>query len=135
MESLIKGLSETHPHFKKVKDRTNWTNEKTPDGLGHVAGVIASSKECLSFAPDAELHICRVFNNQVSYTSWFNYAIGIVTYGSAVRGSNLKKGCRQLSGTSVASPVVTGAVALQYSGVLHRGGVINPASMKQALLV
>eukprot|EP00092_Neocalanus_flemingeri_P107767 GFUD01138329.1.p1 GENE.GFUD01138329.1~~GFUD01138329.1.p1 ORF type:complete len:1040 (-),score=318.65 GFUD01138329.1:275-3394(-) len=229
------GLSKTHPHFKRVKERTNWTNEKTlEDGLGHgtfVAGVIASSKECLGFAPDAELHIYRVFtNNQVSYTSWFldafNYAImkkihvlnlsiggpdfmdqpfvdkvweltanhiimvsaigndgplygtlnnpadqmdvigvgginfedqiarfssrgmttwelpggygrlkpDIVTYGSAVRGSNLKKGCRQLSGTSVASPVVAGAVTLLYSGVLHRGGVINPASMKQALI-
>ena len=38
-------------------------------GLGHgtfVAGVIASSQECLGFAPDAELHIFRVFtNNQV----------------------------------------------------------------------
>jgi len=229
------GLSKTHPHFKRVKERTNWTNEKTlEDGLGHgtfVAGVIASSKECLGFAPDAELHIYRVFtNNQVSYTSWFldafNYAImkkihvlnlsiggpdfmdqpfvdkvweltanhiimisaigndgplygtlnnpadqmdvigvgginfedqiarfssrgmttwelpagygrlkpDIVTYGSAVRGSNLKKGCRQLSGTSVASPVVAGAVTLLYSGVLHRGAVINPASMKQALV-
>ena len=45
-----------------------------------MAGVIASSKECLGFAPDAELHIYRVFtNNQVSYTSWFldafNFAI------------------------------------------------------------
>lgn len=78
------GLSKTHPHFKKIKERTNWTNEKTlDDGLGHgtfVAGVIASSKECLGFAPDSELHIFRVFtNNQVSYTSWFldafNYAI------------------------------------------------------------
>jgi len=229
------GLSKTHPHFKRVKERTNWTNEKTlEDGLGHgtfVAGVIASSKECLGFAPDAELHIYRVFtNNQVSYTSWFldafNYAImkkihvlnlsiggpdfmdqpfvdkvweltanhvimvsaigndgplygtlnnpadqmdvigvgginfedqiarfssrgmttwelpggygrvkpDIVTYGSAVRGSNLKKGCRQLSGTSVASPVVAGAITLLYSGVLHRGTVINPASMKQALI-
>ena len=229
------GLSKTHPHFKRVKERTNWTNEKTlEDGLGHgtfVAGVIASSKECLGFAPDAELHIYRVFtNNQVSYTSWFldafNYAImkkihvlnlsiggpdfmdqpfvdkvweltanhiimisaigndgplygtlnnpadqmdvigvgginfedqiarfssrgmttwelpagygrlkpDIVTYGSAVRGSNLRKGCRQLSGTSVASPVVAGAVTLLYSGVLHRGSVINPASMKQALV-
>jgi len=229
------GLSKTHPHFKRVKERTNWTNEKTlEDGLGHgtfVAGVIASSKECLGFAPDAELHIYRVFtNNQVSYTSWFldafNYAImkkihvlnlsiggpdfmdqpfvdkvweltanhvimvsaigndgplygtlnnpadqmdvigvgginfedqiarfssrgmttwelpggygrvkpDIVTYGSAVRGSNLKKGCRQLSGTSVASPVVAGAITLLYSGVLHRGNVINPASMKQALI-
>ena len=229
------GLSKTHPHFKRVKERTNWTNEKTlEDGLGHgtfVAGVIASSKECLGFAPDAELHIYRVFtNNQVSYTSWFldafnfaimkkihvlNLSIGgpdfmdqpfvdkvweltangiimvsaigndgplygtlnnpadqmdvigvgginfedqiarfssrgmttwelpagygrlkpdIVTYGSGVRGSNLRRGCRQLSGTSVASPVVAGAVALLYSGVLHRGPVINPASMKQALL-
>lgn len=71
------------------------------DGLGHgtfVAGVIASSKECLGFAPDAEIHVYRVFTNaqvssgaqcserfadgtrlQVSYTSWFldafNYAI------------------------------------------------------------
>ena len=229
------GLSKSHPHFKRIKERTNWTNEKTlEDGLGHgtfVAGVIASSKECLGFAPDAELHIYRVFtNNQVSYTSWFldafnfaimkkihvlNLSIGgpdfmdqpfvdkvweltanniimvsaigndgplygtlnnpadqmdvigvgginfedqiarfssrgmttwelpggygrlkpdIVTYGSAVRGSNLKKGCRQLSGTSVASPVVAGAVALLYSGVMHRGAAINPASMKQALL-
>ncbi|KAK9693480.1 Subtilase family [Popillia japonica] len=229
------GLSKTHPHFRKIKERTNWTNEKTlDDGLGHgtfVAGVIASSKDCLGFAPDSELHIFRVFtNNQVSYTSWFldafNYAIlkkinvlnlsiggpdfkdypfvdkvweltanrvimvsaigndgplygtlnnpadqmdvigvggidfedhiakfssrgmttwelpqgygrvkpDIVTYGSAVRGSNIKGGCRSLSGTSVASPVVAGAVTLLASGVLHRGADINPASVKQALM-
>ncbi|KTF90955.1 hypothetical protein cypCar_00019701 [Cyprinus carpio] len=64
------GLSEKHPHFKNVKERTNWTNEKTlDDGLGHgtfVAGVIASMRECQGFAPDSELHIFRVFtNNQV----------------------------------------------------------------------
>ncbi|XP_064194096.1 membrane-bound transcription factor site-1 protease-like [Anguilla rostrata] len=207
------GLSEKHPHFKNVKERTNWTNEKTlDDGLGHgtfVAGVIASMRECHGFAPDSELHIFRVFtNNQVSYTSWFldafNYAIlkkmdvlnlsiggpdfmdhpfvdkvweltankvimvsaigndgplygtlnnpadqmdvigvggidfedniarfssrgmttwelpggygrvkpDIVTYGSGVRGSGMKEGCRSLSGTSVASPVVAGAVTL-----------------------
>ena len=78
------GLSENHPHFKNVKDRTNWTNEKTlDDGLGHgtfVAGVIASAAECVGFAPEADLHIYRVFTDkQVSYTSWFldafNYAI------------------------------------------------------------
>ena len=37
-----------------------------PVGLGHgtfVAGVVASSRECLGFAPDAELHIFRVFTN------------------------------------------------------------------------
>ena len=46
-------------------------------GLGHgtfVAGVIASSKECLGFAPDAELHIYRVFtNNQVKI--WFRLRV------------------------------------------------------------
>lgn len=25
------GLSEKHPHFRNVKERTNWTNEKTLD--------------------------------------------------------------------------------------------------------
>ncbi len=229
------GLPKNHQHFKRIKERTNWTNEKTfDDGLGHgtfVAGVIVSSKECLGFAPDAELHVYRVFtNNQVSYTSWFldafNYAIlkkinvlnlsiggpdfmdhpfvdkvweltannvimisaigndgplygtlnnpadqmdvigvgginfedqiarfssrgmttwelpsgygrvkpDIVTYGSAVRGSSIKGGCRSLSGTSVASPVVAGAVTLLMSAVLHMGNAINPASMKQALM-
>lgn len=64
------GLAKTHPHFRKIRERSNWTNEKTfEDGLGHgtfVAGLIASSKQCLGFAPDSELHIFRVFtNNQV----------------------------------------------------------------------
>lgn len=231
------GLASDHPHFKKgrIKDRTNWTNEKTlDDGLGHgtfVAGVISSHKECMGFAPDADIYVFRVFtNNQVSYTSWFldafNYAIlkkihvlnlsiggpdfmdhpfvdkvweltankvimvsaigndgplygtlnnpadqmdvigvgginfenqiarfssrgmttwelpagygrlkpDIVTYGSTVRGSALKGGCRSLSGTSVASPVVAGAVTLLLSAVLERSHIINPASVKQALM-
>ncbi|XP_013391143.1 membrane-bound transcription factor site-1 protease-like [Lingula anatina] len=231
------GLAEDHPHFKRgrIKDRTNWTHEKTlEDGLGHgtfVAGVISSNKDCLGFAPDADIYVFRVFtNNQVSYTSWFldafNYAIlkkinvlnlsiggpdfmdhpfvdkvweltankvimvsaigndgplygtlnnpadqmdvigvgginfdnqiarfssrgmttwelpfgygrmkpDIVTYGSQVRGSAMRGGCRSLSGTSVASPVVAGAVTLLYSAVLNRAHVVNPASMKQALM-
>ncbi|KAJ6645451.1 Membrane-bound transcription factor site-1 protease, partial [Pseudolycoriella hygida] len=219
----------------RIKERTNWTNEKSlDDGVSHgtfVAGVVGSSKECLGFAPDAELHIYRVFtNNQVSYTSWFldafNYAIlrkihvlnlsiggpdfldhpfvdkvleltankvimisaigndgplygtlnnpgdqsdvigvggmnfeetiakfssrgmttwelpngygrlkpDIVTYGSQVIGSNVKGGCRSLSGTSVASPVVAGAVTLIASGVIDKIDLINPSSMKQALI-
>lgn len=66
------GLAANHPHFKNIKERINWTNENTQeDGLGHgtfVTGVIASSsKDCLGFAPDAELYIFRVFTNtQVS---------------------------------------------------------------------
>ncbi|CAG0924790.1 unnamed protein product, partial [Notodromas monacha] len=58
----------------------------------------------------------------------------IVTYGSSVSGSSIKGECRALSGTSVASPVVAGAVTLLASGVLHRGSAVNPASMKQALM-
>jgi membrane-bound transcription factor site-1 protease len=48
----------------------------------------------------------------------------------------LQGGCRQLSGTSVASPVVAGAVALLASTVpeRRRWSVLNPASMKQALV-
>ncbi|KAJ8303005.1 hypothetical protein KUTeg_019401 [Tegillarca granosa] len=184
------GLSEHHNHFKKgkIKDRTNWTNEKTlDDGLGHgtfVAGVIASSSECLGFAPDANIYVFRVFtNNQVSYTSWFldafNYAIlkkiNVLNlsiggpdfmdhpfvdkvweltankvimvsaigndgplYGSYPRDTaelnQILGGCRSLSGTSVASPVVAGAVTLLFSAVLDRAHVINPASMKQSLM-
>lgn len=229
------GLARKQKHFRKVKERTNWTNEKTfEDSLGHgtfVAGLITSNQECLGFAPDAELHIYRVFTNaQMSYTSWFldafNYAIlkkidvlnlsiggpdfldrpflekvweltsnnvimisaigndgplygtlnnpadmmdvigvgginfddqiapfssrgmttwelplgygrvkpDIVTYGAFVRGPNIKDGCRVLSGTSVASPVVAGAVTLLKSGVLQMGNQINAASMKQALI-
>lgn len=229
------GLPKAHPHFKNVKDRSDWTDEKTlSDGVGHgtfVAGVIASDRECYGFAPDADLYVFRVFTSkQVSYTSWFldafNYALlkkvdilnlsiggpdfmdkpfvdkvfeltannvimvsaigndgplygtlnnpadqmdvigvggidfedqiakfssrgmttwelpygygrmkpDIVTYGAGVRGSSLKGGCRSLSGTSVASPVVAGAISLLISSVLHKKIQINPASVKQALI-
>lgn len=79
-----------------------------------------------------------------------------MTYGSAVRGSSIQGACRSLSGTSVASPVVAGAITLlaRYifflfllhlltnlpfqifacSGVIQAGGVINPASVKQSLM-
>lgn len=43
----------------------------------------------------------------------------LVTYGSGVRGSALQNGCRPLSGTSVASPVVAGAVALLASAFVQ----------------
>lgn len=79
------GIRANHPHFRNIKERTNWTNEDTlNDNLGHgtfVAGVIAGQyDECLGFAPDTEIYAFRVFTDaQVSYTSWFldafNYAI------------------------------------------------------------
>jgi len=45
----------------------------------------------------------------------------IVTYGYSVRGSNIKGGCKTLSGTSVASPVIAGAITLLYSAVKDKG--------------
>ncbi|CAH2103147.1 unnamed protein product [Euphydryas editha] len=57
----------------------------------------------------------------------------IVTYGSGVRGSSVNGGCKSLSGTSVASPVVAGAIALLASGVPRQN--LSPASVKQALCI
>mmetsp|Transcript_28999 Transcript_28999/g.55594 ORF Transcript_28999/g.55594 Transcript_28999/m.55594 type:complete len:1292 (+) Transcript_28999:258-4133(+) len=232
------GVRSDHPHFRHIKERSNWTHENTlNDGLGHgtfVAGLIASQvDECHGFAPDAEIHAFRVFtNDQVSYTSWFldafNYAIAtdmhivnlsiggpdyldapfvekvweltannvimvsaigndgplygtlnnpadqmdvigvggidysdhiapfssrgmstwelpagygrvkpdVVAYGRDVTGSKIAGGCRSLSGTSVASPVVAGAVVLLSSVIdeRKRWDVLNPAVLKQALV-
>jgi membrane-bound transcription factor site-1 protease len=60
----------------------------------------------------------------------------VMAYGRDVRGSKIGGGCRSLSGTSVASPVVAGAVALLASTVPAsiRSRILNPASMKQALI-
>lgn len=232
------GVRADHPHFRNIKERTNWTNEDTlNDNLGHgtfVAGVISSQDpQCLGFAPDADIFAFRVFTDaQVSYTSWFldafNYAIAtkmnilnlsiggpdfldkpfiekvwemtanniimvsaigndgplygtlnnpadqsdvigvggidyndhiasfssrgmttweiphgygrikpdIVAYGRDIIGSKISTGCKSLSGTSVASPVVAGAVCLLASVIPDsiRWEIINPASMKQALV-
>ena len=233
------GLSNRHPHFRNIIDRSNWTDEQTlDDGIGHgtfVAGVIASgSSECSGFAREAELFIFRVFNQrQLSFTSWFldafNYALqsdidvlnlsiggpdfldtpfvdkvlelsangiivvsaigndgplygtlnnpadqmdvigvggidgeneGISSFSSrgmttwelpagygrvkpdvvalakSVRGSKIGDGCKTLSGTSVASPVVAGAVVLLASTIPEerRATLLNPAKMKQALV-
>ncbi|CAN6456446.1 unnamed protein product [Victoria cruziana] len=232
------GIRANHPHFRNIKERTNWTNEDTlNDNLGHgtfVAGVIAGEdSECLGFAPDAEIYAFRVFTDaQVSYTSWFldafNYAIAtnmdvlnlsiggpdyldlpfvekvweltanniimvsaigndgplygtlnnpadqsdvigvggidyddhiasfssrgmstweiphgygrvkpdVVAYGREIMGSKISTGCKSLSGTSVASPVVAGVVCLLVSVLPEssRRDILNPASMKQALV-
>lgn len=78
------GLEANHPHFKNIIERIDYTSEKNADDLiGHgtfVAGVIASSRDCLGLAPQSNLYIFKVFTkNQVSYTSWFleafNHAI------------------------------------------------------------
>ncbi|GIL57416.1 hypothetical protein Vafri_12651 [Volvox africanus] len=60
----------------------------------------------------------------------------VMAYSKDVQGSKIEGGCRSLSGTSVASPVVAGAVCLLASTVTEerRWELLNPASMKQALV-
>lgn len=59
----------------------------------------------------------------------------IMAFGKEVQGSRIDGGCRSLSGTSVASPVVAGAVCLVASTMpSDRRAMLNPASMKQALV-
>jgi len=60
----------------------------------------------------------------------------VMAYGREVSGSRITGGCRKLSGTSVASPVVAGAVCLLASVIPEedRWRVLNPAVMKQALV-
>jgi len=59
----------------------------------------------------------------------------VMAFGSQVQGSRIGGGCRSLSGTSVASPVVAGAVCLLASTVPEeKRSILNPASMKQALI-
>eukprot|EP01105_Mastigella_eilhardi_P000858 TRINITY_DN1102_c0_g1_i4.p1 TRINITY_DN1102_c0_g1~~TRINITY_DN1102_c0_g1_i4.p1 ORF type:complete len:637 (-),score=164.77 TRINITY_DN1102_c0_g1_i4:1888-3798(-) len=53
-----------------------------------------------------------------------------------VEGSRVNGGCRTLSGTSVAAPVVTGIVTLIASSLVvdGRANLINPAAMKQIVM-
>ncbi|XP_044464197.1 subtilisin-like protease SBT6.1 isoform X1 [Mangifera indica] len=193
------GIREDHPHFRNIKERTNWTNEDTlNDNLGHgtfVAGLVAGQDaECLGFAPDTEIYAFRVFtdaqvweitaNNIIMVSAIGNdgplygtlnnpadqsdvIGVGgidysdhiasfssrgmstweiphgygrvkpdVVAYGREIMGSKISTGCKSLSGTSVASPVVAGMVCLLVSiiPVNNRKNILNPASMKQALV-
>lgn len=60
----------------------------------------------------------------------------VVAYGREIMGPKISTGCKSLSGTSVASPVVAGVVCLLVSVIPegNRKAILNPASMKQALV-
>lgn len=59
----------------------------------------------------------------------------VIAYGMSVQGARIQGGCRGLSGTSVAAPVVAGAVCLLASTLPEeKRSMLNPASMKQALV-
>jgi membrane-bound transcription factor site-1 protease len=59
----------------------------------------------------------------------------IVTYANEIMGSSQSGACRSMSGTSVAAPVATGAIALLLSTVPQdRRHIITSAAMKQVLI-
>ncbi|MCD9641042.1 Membrane-bound transcription factor site-1 protease [Datura stramonium] len=60
----------------------------------------------------------------------------IVAYGREIMDQKISTGCKSLSGTSVASPVVAGIVCLLVSVIPEnkRKDILNPASVKQALV-
>lgn len=50
------GLSKNHPHFKRIKERTNWTNEKSlDDGVSHGTFVAGVRIFQMNFARDLKL--------------------------------------------------------------------------------
>ena len=58
----------------------------------------------------------------------------LVTIGQNIRGSSHRGGCKGLSGTSVACPVVAGAVTLLHAIAKLHGKPHNPAAIKQVCL-
>lgn len=59
----------------------------------------------------------------------------VVTYGTQLKGADRSGGCMEQSGTSMASPVVAGAVALIISSLSDdRRKLANPGSLKQVLI-
>ncbi len=60
----------------------------------------------------------------------------VVTHATQLKGADRDGGCMEQSGTSMASPVVAGAIAVIMSSLSpdKRALVVNPGSIKQVLL-
>ena len=96
------GLGDSQPLLPNVAERVNWTDEDdVDDRVGHgtfVASVIgaassAAGSACRGLAPDATLHVFKVFNSkQLSYTSWFLDAFDYVLAKGTIHILNLSIG-------------------------------------------
>nr|CAB3467134.1 unnamed protein product [Digitaria exilis] len=72
----------------------------------------------------------------IRFCSYGRVKPDVVAYSRDIIGSKISTGCKTLSGTSVASPVVAGVVCLLVSVIPEdkRKSILNPAAMKQALV-
>ena len=99
---LSPSVSSLLPHVDEI---TNWTDEAdASDTVGHgtfvasVIGAAAATSDpahaaCMGLAPDAKLHIYKVFNGkQQSYTSWFLDAFEHVLAHGSIDVLNLSIG-------------------------------------------
>lgn len=117
------GLGSDLPQLGNVEERTNWSDEEdSDDKVGHgtfVASVIGSRSGCLGLAPDATLHIFKVFNSkQVSYTSWFldafDYALhrGVHVLNLSIGGPDYSDGpfMRKVDEVAAANVIIVSGI-------------------------
>ncbi|GAB4817967.1 hypothetical protein N2152v2_005013 [Parachlorella kessleri] len=94
--------------------------------------------DVMAFGRDVQLRLMMGWTEVDDFVYYANLAMlrGLLRLCVRGTGSRINGGCRTLSGTSVASPVVAGVVALLASVVPEdqRWELLNPASMKQALV-
>ncbi|KAK6149331.1 hypothetical protein DH2020_016856 [Rehmannia glutinosa] len=100
---------------------------KSSEGVPPLA-VLLNCKWCLLIAIKASCNVQSMGYGRVKPD--------VVAYGREIMGSKISTGCKSLSGTSVASPVVAGIVCLLVSVIPEnkRKEILNPGSMKQALV-
>lgn len=113
---------------------TTW---ELPDGNGRFKpDVVAYGREVIGSRIDGGLTLAFLRRPGPLVVSVCLFGVDRFLQSLLTRGRRRAGGCRSLSGTSVASPVVAGAVVLLASVVpeAKRWDILNPASMKQALL-
>ena len=136
------------PHVEEV---TNWTDEPDAnDKVGHgsfVASVIGAAAgsgpahaACEGLAPDAILHIFKVFNSQqLSYTSWFLDAFEHVLRSGKIHVLNLSIGGPDSSDAPFIRKVdeLAASQVIIISGIGNSGPVwgtlMNPADQSSVL--
>ena len=108
-----------------------WGTLNSPADQPHVIGVAGLS---------ADGHVASFSSRGMTTdelpTGYGRVGVDVAAPAVDLHGSHLGGACTTMTGTSVASPIVAGAVALLASLVppARRWEIVNPASMKQVLI-